>query len=256
MTTQSSFNGDKKEGVWALKKWEDRLRDYLVPMVPRCIETYHLTLTTILWSLVIIGCGFLTRTNIQWLWLASVMIAFQYITDLLDGAIGRARNTGLVKWGFYMDHFLDYFFLSAILIGYALLLPREYAYLFFFMQAIAGAFMVSSFLSFAATNKFEISHLGLGPTEIRIIFILINTLLIIFGEHYLAIALPYALVFLGFGVCVMVFNVQKKLWQDDMQSKNDKVQLAGGEDRSKLPSNKELRKKLGEATNELPEGTL
>lgn len=225
MTTQSSFNGDKKEGVWALKKWEDRLREYLVPMVPRSIETYHLTLTTILWSLVIIACGFLARTNIQWLWPASVMIAFQYITDLLDGAVGRARNTGLVKWGFYMDHFLDYFFLSAILIGYAFLLPSEHTYLFFFMQAIAGAFMVSSFLSFAATNKFEISHLGLGPTEIRIVFIIINTLLIIFGKQYLAIVLPYAVVFLGFGVCVMVFNTHKKLWRHDMDTKGKTVGL-------------------------------
>jgi phosphatidylglycerophosphate synthase len=31
------------------------------------------------------------------------VIVFQYITDLLDGEIGRKRNTGLIKWGFYMD---------------------------------------------------------------------------------------------------------------------------------------------------------
>lgn len=217
MSENMQFGGDRKEGVWALKKWEDALRAYLVPKVPKWLETYHLTLATALWSTAIIGFSFLARYNINWLWLVSLMIVFQYISDLLDGAVGRARNTGLVKWGYYMDHFLDYCFLSSIIIGYSILLPDHYKFIFFYMQAVVGAFMVSTFLAFAATNEFKISYFGLGPTEIRILFIAINAMLIALGRSYLELALPYVLFLCSFILCIVVYNTQKKLWHIDMQ---------------------------------------
>ena len=120
------------------------------------------------------------------------MIMFQYVTDLFDGAVGRYRNTGLVKWGYYMDHFLDYVFLGSILIGYGFIMPTNYENLFFIIIIFVG-FMINSFLSFAVTNEFRISYSKIGPTEIRIVFILINLLFIIFGKTYLANFLPYVL---------------------------------------------------------------
>jgi phosphatidylglycerophosphate synthase len=215
------FGGDKKFGRSILYTSETKLKNWLVPMVPKCIETYHLTLTTVLWSLLIIVFSFLARYNIRWLWLVSLMIVFQYITDLLDGEIGRRRNTGLIKWGFYMDHFLDYIFLFSILIGYSFILPNQFNYILFFIMAMFGAFMVNSFLSFAATNEFKISYLGIGPTEIRLIFIVVNTLLIIFNKTYMAAALPYVLAFSVFGLFVVIFKTQKYLWKVDMDQKKN-----------------------------------
>ena len=86
-----------------------------VTSVPGWLETYHLTLLTVVWCMGILLLGWLARGNIQWMWMISLMIVFQYITGLFDGAVGRYRNTGLVKWGFFMDHFLDYIFLCAML---------------------------------------------------------------------------------------------------------------------------------------------
>ena len=216
------FGGDKKFGKSILYTSETKLKNWLVPKVPKCIETYHLTLTTVLWSLLIIVFSFLARFNIHWLWVVSVMIVFQYLTDLLDGEIGRRRNTGLIKWGFYMDHFLDYIFLLSILIGYSFILPNQFNYILFFIMAMFGAFMVNSFLSFAATNEFKITYLGIGPTEIRLIFIVVNTLLIIFNKTYMAAALPYVLTFSAFGLFVVIFKTQKYLWKVDMaQKKNE-----------------------------------
>ena len=213
------FAGDKKFGASILNRAETRMKEWMVPKVPKGVETYHLTLTTVLWSVLIIVFSFLAKYNIHWLWLVSLMIFLQYITDLLDGAVGRARDTGLIKWGFYMDHFLDYIFLCSILIGYSLILPDHYKYILFFILAMFGAFMVNSFLSFAATNKFKISYLGIGPTEVRLIFIMVNTLLIIFGKTYLAVALPFVLTFSVFGLFVVVFRTQKYLWEVDMANK-------------------------------------
>lgn len=216
-----AFGGDKKQGFSILHKPETKFKEWLVPKVPKKIETYHLTLTTVLWSLLIIVFSFFAKYNIRWLWLVSLMIALQYITDLLDGAIGRLRNTGLVKWGFYMDHFLDYIFLCSILIGYSMILPRQFHYILFFILAFFGAFMVNSFLSFAATNQFKISYLKIGPTEIRLIFIIVNTLLIIFDNTFFAAALPYVLAGSTFGLFVVVFKTQKILWKIDMENKEN-----------------------------------
>lgn len=226
------FNGDKKVGKSILTRAEIGFREWLVPRVPRCIEGYHLTLTTILWSTLIIVFSFLARYDIRWMWLTSLMIVFQYVTDLLDGALGRARDTGLVKWGYYMDHFLDYIFLCSILIGYSLLLPDHFKYILFFVLAFFGAFMVNSFLSFAATNEFKISYLGIGPTEVRIIFIAVNTLLIVFGKTYFARALPYVLGLSTFGLFVTVYRTQRDLWKIDMRDKYGDQWDAAVHDRS------------------------
>ena len=115
----------------------------------------------------------------------NVCIVGQYITDLLDGAVGRARNTGLKLWGYYVDHFLDYIFLGAIFFGYAVLLPAVYHKMILFTLIMFAGFMVHAFLEFACTNRFRISYLGIGPNEVRLLFIVINVLLIVFGKTHL-----------------------------------------------------------------------
>lgn len=217
-----AFDGDKKEGTWLLANAENRLKSWLVPKVPLYIETYHLTMTTVLWCALIIFFSFLAAYNIHFLWVVSFAIFGQYITDLLDGEVGRRRNTGLVKWGYYMDHFLDYMFLCSILIGYGLMVENQNKYLIFFILALFGAFMVNSFLSFAATGKFKISYMGVGPTEVRLIFIAVNTLIILF-EHTFEIArvLPYVLAGATFALFVSVYQTQKMLWKIDMENKRD-----------------------------------
>jgi archaetidylinositol phosphate synthase len=216
-----AFNGDKKEGHSLLHPLEKRFLAWAVPKVPNGIETYHLTITTILWSIGIVVFSFLAKYDIRWLWAVSFMIFCQYITDLLDGAIGRARNTGLIKWGFYMDHFLDYIFLCSILIGYSFLVPDRMKYMLFFVLAIFGGYMMDSYLAFAATNSFKITHLGIGPTEIRLLFITINTLLIIFGKTYLVWSLPYALILSTLGLVYVVYENHKQIWNMDMDNKKN-----------------------------------
>jgi phosphatidylglycerophosphate synthase len=213
------FAGDRKEGKWILARWEALLRSWLLSLVPERVETYHLTLATLLWCFLIVSFSYLARFNIGFLWIASLGIFLQYITDLLDGAVGRERNTGLIKWGFYMDHFLDYIFLCSILIGYSLMVPDQYKFRLFIVLAVFGAFMVSSFLSFAATNEFRISYLRFGPTEGRIMFILFNTYLIVFGVDHLARALPWIMVLSVLFLAATVYRTQKHIWKIDMENK-------------------------------------
>ena len=213
------FRGDKKVGTWLSAKWEKKLVEKFTPKIPKSIETYHLTMSTMLWSLCIIAFGYLAKhVNINFLWGTSIMIICQYITDLFDGAVGRYRNTGLIRWGYYMDHLLDYVFLCSILIGYSFLFNDKFNTLFFIL-AIFGAYMVNSYLSFTSTNEFKISYFKIGPTEIRVLFIIINTLLIIFHKTYLVGLLPGVMIFSLLGLCRVVYNTQKEIWELDMKNK-------------------------------------
>ena len=157
-TEPSSFHGDKKKGHSALYVQEEWLKARLLPLVPRRVETYHLTLTTVLWALLVPVFSLLARKNPLWMFGVSAMVVAQYVTDLLDGAIGRLRNTGLVKWGFYMDHLLDFLFLCSMLVGYALILPQGARTEIFILISLFATFMVTSFLSFAATQEFQIAY--------------------------------------------------------------------------------------------------
>ncbi len=213
------FGGDKKVGHSLLTSPETRFKNWAVPKIPPAIETHHLTLTTLLWSFINVLIAFKAKEHLSLLWLVSLMILFQYLTDLFDGELGRQRDTGLVKWGFYMDHFLDYIFLcSLVFVGY-MISPTGLEIWYFALLVILGGFMVNSFLAFGATNEFQIYHYGIGPTEMRIVFILINTFIVLFGTSSFHILLPLTVLLCCIGLIINTYQVQRKLWRYDMQVK-------------------------------------
>jgi hypothetical protein len=89
-------------------------------------------------------------------------------------------------------------------------------------MGVSGAFMVSTFLSFAATNEFRISIAKVGPTEMRLFFILVNTAIIFFGTAWVALSIPY--VAAGFTVALAwsVFSAQRLIWRLDMDLKRSR----------------------------------
>jgi phosphatidylglycerophosphate synthase len=222
---KQSFGGAFKKGESLLGPMEKRFVNRWVNTIPKWLETYHLTMMTILWSALVILSAWQVRETecVQWLWGVSIAVVLQYLTDLFDGAVGRTRNTGLVKWGFYMDHFLDFIFQCALIVAYALISPPEFnlQWWFFAILAITSGFMVNSFLSFAATNEFEIYFLGIGPTEIRIYFIALNTVIIYLDptRKYFENFVPIYAIVLSLGLVFVVWQSHKKLWVMDMKNK-------------------------------------
>lgn len=215
----SEFAGAYKTNTSFLSPLERRLASIVLPKIPAWLETHHLTMLTLVWSLLILAFSYLAATNIRWLWLVSVMIFLQYVTDHYDGKIGKYRNTGLVRWGYYMDHLLDYFFLSSVIIGYSFILPEKSRLQLLFTLAIFGAYDMSTFLAFAATDRLKISYLKFGPTEFRLALIVINALLILFGTRYMISGLKFVNAGAVLGLCLLVYQTQKKIWHLDMQHK-------------------------------------
>lgn len=217
--SEDNFTGDKKVPMKSLlADLEKRLINANVAQFPKWIEGYHLTLMTIPWTIGLVVFGFLAaRCSLHWLWASSLMLVLQWFTDSFDGALGRHRDTGIPKWGFYMDHFLDYLFMSAVFIGWTFLFEGPNNQYVWFMVMAMGALMVNSFLSFGATGEFKITYLRTGPTEMRLSFIVINTVLTIFGTQIFEKFVIYFLIVLVLLVAIVVYRTQKYVWSKDMQ---------------------------------------
>ena len=164
--------------------------------------------------------GYLAAGNLNWLWLSSLVLFLQWFTDSFDGALGRHRDTGIPKWGFYMDHFLDFVFMSSVFLGYSFLFEGLNKVLVFFMVPAFGCLMVSSFLAFGATGEFKITYLRTGPTEVRASFIILNCFLIIFGTAFMEKTLLYVFIAFIAALCLVIYRTQKYIWKIDMQNKN------------------------------------
>jgi len=206
---KQTFNGDKKNLVHFLVPYEKRFLKAVLPLVPLQVGAIHLTLMTVVWSIGIVVAGYFSREDIRWMGVFNGLILMQYITDMLDGEVGRVRNNGLIKWGFYMDHFLDYIFLCSIIIGYSFLLPTSCFFLTLLCLSLMGGFMVHAFMDFSITHHFKISCNQFGVSEMRWTLILFNILLIFFGKGLLSQVFPFVIMAAFIGLCSLVYASQK-----------------------------------------------
>jgi|SRR3989344_2924043 len=214
----------KGEGYCLMYPFEKAFKNYLVPKISPYTETYYLTYLTLLWSALIIISGLLANKNSLWLLAFSVLIILQYFTDMLDGAVGRYKDTGLVKWGYYADHFLDYIFACSIIFGYHLYLQGSANYNPLYILIIGFltiAFIVNSYLFSGVAKKFIISSGKIGPSEARMLVVLFNISLILFGNSWIIFILPYIAIAEALALITVTIRLQKELWQIDMKLKEE-----------------------------------
>jgi len=215
-----NFTGDRKAPMRSpLAAAEKRLIQAWTPRFPGWLEGYHLTMCTTVWSAGLVLAGAMAPRNPHWLWLSSLMLVLQWFTDSFDGALGRRRDTGIPKWGFYMDHFLDYVFMACVFTHYAFLVNHDTRILLFVLALAYGGFEANSWLEFGATGQFRITYLGAGPTEVRVLFILVNAAIVCCGTAWLEAAVPWVL---GVGVLMLVVVVSRtarRVWAIDMADK-------------------------------------
>jgi len=155
---------------------ERRVTKYIAKYVPPFIGTKSLTFLSLVSSFLIFISYYLSVDNHQFFLFATFFIVLQWIFDILDGEIGRQRKEGFVKWGYYMDHLFDYFFMSSIVFGLSFVFPIISAQLFL-MMIIFGGYMISYFLFsglFIDKKTVNIAFLKFSPIEFRLMFIAIN----------------------------------------------------------------------------------
>ncbi len=225
MIETTQFAGATKTNTSFLTPLERRLAVRVLPRIPSWLETYHLTMLTLVWSGLILLFSYFAAKDLRWLWAVSAMVAMQYVTDHYDGKIGKYRGTGLVRWGYYMDHLLDYVFLCSVIVGYAFILPERSRFQILIMLAIFAGYEVSTFLAFAATDRLKISYLKLGPTEFRLAVIVINGLLVQFGTRQMVNGLKYVNIGAAIGLALMIYRTHKLIWAVDMKHKQGLIHV-------------------------------
>ncbi len=216
------IKGDERIRGYFLDKPEKRLINYLTPRIPPFIETYHLTLSAIPLGLLLIGTGYLAQQNRLWFILNALIIFIRFLTDALDGEVGRRRNTGLVRWGFYVDHFLDFIFAICILSSYILFLPENKLILLLILGTIAAHFLNVSLICIATGEYRTSGELRIGPTEIVLAAILFSLSLAFFPPTLSRPALIAFWFIITFGLIIKFYTVQKTLWNQEMSKKRKK----------------------------------
>ena len=82
---------------------------------------------------------------------------------------------------------------------------------------------MSTFLSFAATDRLKISYLKFGPTEFRFALIVINGLLAQYGTRYMVSGLKYVNIGAAIGLALVIYKAHRTLWALDMKNKGIQV---------------------------------
>jgi phosphatidylglycerophosphate synthase len=124
---------------------------------------------------------YLTNYNPAFLWLASFGFVVNWFGDSLDGTLARFRHIERPRYGFFLDHTLDSASETIIFIGLGL---SPYVNLDLAFLALIGYLLLSIFvfISTYVSGEFKISYGRFGPTEIRAVAILANTLIFFMGN--------------------------------------------------------------------------
>lgn len=219
----TQFTGDKKAPVVSLlAPLERRFIAWAVPKVPAWLRSHHLTYMTVVWSALLPLASFAAAYTeaLSWLWVAATAVFMQWVTDCLDGAVGRARNEGVRRWGFYMDHFLDYIFMACACGHFYFVVQEPWRDLYLLLVPLYAAFEVNSWLEYGATGTFRITYSGLGPTEVRLIVILSDVLFICgLGEAFTRHVLPLLMLVMVLLLLVLVKGASRRIWELDMREK-------------------------------------
>ena len=157
-----------------LNSLEKKMLVWIAERMPRWISSDMLTGVGILGAVIVAVGYFLSSINLNWLWLASFGFVVNWFGDSLDGTLARVRNTQRPLYGFYLDHNIDGINESLMIIGAGLspLFDLRIALL-----ALAAYLLLSMYVYINAhlKNEFRLTYAGLGPTEFRIIVIIVNT---------------------------------------------------------------------------------
>lgn len=145
-----------------------------------------------------------------WLWGAVLGYVLNWFGDSLDGTLARHRNIERPGYGYFIDHSCDGLATLLILGGLGL---GPYVRLDVGLLATAGYLLLSvhTFLAARVTDKFKVSQAGMGPTEARLVLIVLTIAMFVLGPDSARVG-----VLSGFDlvvgsaalICVSIFIIQ------------------------------------------------
>ena len=165
-----------REPNFLLAKPEKKALRWMAARLPRWVLPDHMTALGVLAAFGIAGAYLLSNGDKAWLWAASALLVVHWLGDSLDGTLARVRRIERPKYGYYLDHLVDA--VATALIGLGLGLSPWM--LLSVGLLIVIAYLVLSINTYLETHAFGVFTLGygrLGPTEVRLVLIALNTLI-------------------------------------------------------------------------------
>ncbi len=193
-----------------LSRIEKKALIFMAKRMPEKINSDHLTIIGFAGA-IISGAGYiLVNLNVNYLWLASLGLFLNWFGDSLDGTLARVRNLQRPLYGFFIDHTIDGLTILVICLGAGLspLISFSVA-----MLVLVGYLLlsISTYINTYLEHEFRISYGKLGPTEFRLIVILINTLFIYLpiGNQQLSVVGHAFKLFdvIGFVIALALFSI-------------------------------------------------
>jgi phosphatidylglycerophosphate synthase len=167
-------DGGRREMSFVLADLERRFLERLARRLPGRIRPNQLTALGILGA---VGTGVayaLTRYEPAWLWVASLMLIIYWLGDSLDGTLARVRSIERPRYGYYLDHTAGVF--TTIVIGLGIGLSSYVnPVLALGLVVVYLALAINVYLESSVFGVVKISYGRIGPTEVRLVLVLVNT---------------------------------------------------------------------------------
>lgn len=164
----------ERTSEFLLRRLEARVLPWAAARLPRRVVPDHMTLLGVVASAGIAVAYLLTNLHPGWLWAASAGLVVQWVGDSLDGTLARHRGIERPRYGFYLDHVVDAFSTVAIGLGLGL---SPYMLLSVALALVIGYLVLSVnvYLETHVHGEFSFGYGRLGPTEARLLLIVLNT---------------------------------------------------------------------------------
>lgn len=153
---------------------------WLAANMPAWMTPDLLTMIGILGAVIIFIGYVLSNLNTAFLWLATFGFIVNWFGDSLDGTLARYRKIERPKYGFFVDHTVDAFSQLLIFSGIGL---SPFVSFGPALLALVGYLLMSVlvYVDTYVTGVFKISYGKLGPTEMRVIGIILNMAFLYLG---------------------------------------------------------------------------
>ena len=156
---------------------EKKVLLWLAERQPKWVDSDMLTFIGFLGA-VIIALGYiLSNINVQFLWLASLGFIINWYGDSLDGTLARYRKHQRPIYGFYLDHTMDAVNETFMFMGVGLS-PFMRFDLACVLLVVYLMLTLNVSMNAHLKGEFRLSYAKLGPTEFRLIAIIVNAVLV------------------------------------------------------------------------------
>ena len=186
---------------------EEKAKEWICPRVPDWMSSDMLTVIGVI-GYIILAAGFILGFfNRNYLLLVILGFIINWFGDSFDGSMARYRKKTRPNYGYYIDKIVDAVAVIILVLGLGLsgFVKIEISFLFGLMYL---SLMIHTDLVVHVQNQFKISFGLFGPTEMRIIGMIVTVVMYFYKVQYFDVyghfLTQYDFVVLGLSIAMFI----------------------------------------------------